>query len=48
MYYYKTKDNQTWCAVRTQQFKHSKNFVSITEEQWNEHVASLRAPKKSK
>ena len=48
MYYYKTKDNKTWCALRTPRYNKHKDFVSITEEQWNEHVASLHAPKQPK
>ena len=40
-YYYKTKDNKGYLNLKTPDFDSDKNYIKITEEEWNEHIAEL-------
>ncbi len=44
-YYYKTKNGNGWLCLKTPDFANNPNYVKISEEEWNTHLAELEAQK---
>lgn len=40
-FYYKTTDESGWLSLKTPDFDGVEGYISITEEEWNEHCAEL-------
>ena len=42
-YYYKSKDGTAWLNLKTPDYADHKDYVEITEKEWNDHIEELES-----
>lgn len=42
-HYYKAKDGKSWYSLKTPDFADNPDYIEISEQEWNEHIAELEA-----